>query len=143
LNLSPTCDSGEVLVGGGFSFDTSSPAVLVRSYYGSPSQWLLLFITPGTTPQTVNGYAACLSHVPAQSSYSTSHVVHIAPGAAGVAQANCPAGTLLAGGGFWSSDSGVSVYDLHVSGANWQASFLSTTTTDVMVTAAPTCLHIP
>jgi hypothetical protein len=102
-----TCGSGELLVGGGYVISGTSTDWQV--YVDAPlngTTWLVEPVNFGTAPLDFSAYAICALSVPGKkgvSAYTTQVVattVNVPANETGEADATCPAGDLLTGGGY-------------------------------------------
>jgi hypothetical protein len=128
-----TCPAGELLTGGGYTITGS--ATDWRIYLDAPintSTWTVEPINFSANPLTFTSYAICAMDAPgstAISHYTTNIVddnVSVATNQTGEADATCPAGQLLTGGG----------YDVYNVSPNWSIysnSPLSTDTWNVQI----------
>jgi hypothetical protein len=94
-----SCNSGEVLVGGGFALNTGLE--LYNFSANSATQWAGYAKNHGTTSGLLNTYAECLRYSGAHSSQTSYRQSSIAAGATGGTTSNaCPSGTAVSGGGY-------------------------------------------
>ena len=100
-NAAVACPAGSVVTGGGYASNTN---LFVYNNMMSGNGWQVYANNASGSGQLLNSYATCLSGT----SGTTSQVLaqkSIAAGASDVAEASCPAGTILTGGGFAGSTS--------------------------------------
>jgi hypothetical protein len=102
-----TCGAGSLLVGGGYT--VNSTATDFQIYSDSPSTgdtWLAELINNDSNPLSFSAYAICATSAPggtAITAYTTQRVdtpVTVPAQQTGEADATCPAGTLRTGGGY-------------------------------------------
>ena len=105
-----SCNIGEIAVGSGFAHANSDVFIYISAPH-STSSWSVSANNAGTAPVNVTFYIECLKAakvVPNTISATTS----AAPSTSGGTQASCPAGSLLAGGGF-NVNAAVVIFDTH------------------------------
>jgi type II secretory pathway pseudopilin PulG len=119
----PSCNGGEVLVGGGFAFQND-----LHLYYfagSSATQWEVRTFNDGDSSATLNVYAECLIYSKARSSQTAySGNVSVDDGfRGGVASKACPSGAYVSGGGFAYGDGAAFIYATWASGngTTWTA----------------------
>jgi hypothetical protein len=102
-----TCATGELLVGGGYTVNSTSTSWQV--YVDAPlnsTTWLVEPVNFSAQPLSFSAYAVCAMSVPGKFGVKgyTTHVVNTAVSVpaddTGEADAACPAGQLLTGGGY-------------------------------------------
>jgi archaellum component FlaF (FlaF/FlaG flagellin family) len=101
------CGSGQLLVGGGYVIDGTSTDWQV--YIDAPlnsTTWLAELVNNGSQPLNYSAYAVCAETVPGKkgvTGYTTSVVnttVSVPANQTGEADATCPTGDVLTGGGY-------------------------------------------
>lgn len=98
------CPSGK-LVGGGYSWGAAGGGVRVYYSAGLDNGWVVAAANlSNTQSKNVDVYVQCLTGTFASSAPVFSGLTTIPAGGNTVAQVTCPAGTILAGGGFSGSD---------------------------------------
>jgi hypothetical protein len=102
-----TCGANQLLVGGGYSFSgTSTDWQLIIDAPLNGKTWLVEPVNFAAQPQSFSAYAICAKSVPGKKGVSgyTTHVVdtsvNVPANQTGEADASCPAGELLTGGGY-------------------------------------------
>jgi hypothetical protein len=102
-----TCGSGQLLVGGGYT--VSGSATDWQVYVDAPlngTGWLVEIVNPAAQPVSFSAYAVCAESVPGKkgvSKYTTQVVqtsVNVPANDTGEADASCPSGEVLTGGGY-------------------------------------------
>ncbi|GIH08250.1 hypothetical protein Rhe02_63170 [Rhizocola hellebori] len=94
--LSVECESGEEVVGGGFS-SASRELRVISSYPSSPTSWTVVVWNPSKTLAPLQVNVRCLRGADGHTSSQT------VAGQPPSAQAQCPSGTVVTGGGYRSS----------------------------------------
>lgn len=105
-----SCNIGEVAVGSGFSYPFSGVSIYISAPHAT-SEWSVSANNPGTDPVNVTFYIECLKATKVVTN-TISATASAAPAASGGTQASCPAGSLLAGGGF-NVNAAVVIFDTH------------------------------
>jgi len=98
-NIKVDCPSGSLVTGGGWVMDTSDT---VRIYNSSKSGngWQIWVDNSANNSPLTNVYAICLSGVSGSTSQTSASSVTISGSSTGFAEAPCPSGTFVTGGGF-------------------------------------------
>jgi hypothetical protein len=97
----PSCNTGEVLVGGGFYSQTSLVVYALGKF--AQGKWWTAAKNFGATAGQFGGYIECLTYAHAHSSETAQAVSStvISPGNGGrAASPSCASGTYVSGGGF-------------------------------------------
>jgi hypothetical protein len=98
-NGSVACNSGEVVVGGGYANPDSS--IEIYNFTAMGNGWGGYAVNPSAAPDIVTFYAECLtSPGNPQVNFTSPATTSINGGASGGTQVSCPGGSLLSGGGF-------------------------------------------
>ena len=108
VTASAACPGGEPLLSGGYSLQADAGYV-VSSYPSSASAWTVTVHNEGNGgtggPVTLTAYANCLqANFPVTAQVASASPSVLADGNARSASINCPAGTLVTGGGFQGSN---------------------------------------
>jgi hypothetical protein len=118
LSVSASCRAGEQMVSGGYyiisSDHTYSP---YANYPSGPNTWTVVVKAAGAASYTLQTYVGCLrANYPLAMQIITASA-DVAKGASQTATANCPAGSIVTGGGFsFSAPVGVASTTAPVSG---------------------------
>lgn len=138
-NAVVACPAGSVVTGGGYA---SNSNLLVYNSSLSGNGWQVYANNPTGASILLNSYATCLSGT----SGSTSQVFaqkSIAAGASDGAEASCPAGTILTGGGFagskniWVFNTSMKTMDSET----WNVFGKNLTGTSQLLNSYAICLH--
>jgi hypothetical protein len=110
------CPSGSLVTSGGFA---ASSKMVVYTQLQSGNGWQIYAKNYDSVAAPVTIYAVCLSHVSGTTSFQLASAT-VGTGTYGQAVANCPAGSVVTGGGFASSADNLWVYNSSMSGNGWQ-----------------------
>jgi hypothetical protein len=136
-NAAVACPEGSVVTGGGYAAGSD---VFVYTHSKSDNGWRVYAKNNSGSSQLLNVYAICLLG----SGGSTSQVlaqVSTAAGQIGHAVANCPAGSVVTGGGYASrADESLYVYNSSRSGNGWEVYAQNTAGSSQPLNAYAICL---
>jgi hypothetical protein len=94
-----TCPAGGIIVGGGFA--TNTKMVVLKSLK-QQNGWLVFATNTSNASQDLNVYGYCLFGVPASTNQVTASTL-VPKASTGKIVVNCPAGSIMTGGGFATS----------------------------------------
>ena len=127
------CDAGATLVGGGFDLGAPSDNLEVEATWPrndipffNEQAWVFSVRNYDTAPHAITRFAECLSGVVVSASYPRQEGGPVYASQSGAAAVSCPAGALLAGGGFQYRMHSPgparlgNLYDLHTTSSGWQ-----------------------
>jgi hypothetical protein len=138
-NAFVACPAGSVVTGGGYASNTN---LFVYNSSMSSNGWQVYAQNTSGSSQLLNSYATCL----AGTTGSTSQVLaqkSIPSGASDGAEASCPAGTILTGGGFAGSTN-IWVYNISMKtmdSETWNVFGKNLTGTSQLLNSYAICLH--
>jgi hypothetical protein len=112
-----TCPSGSVVTGGGYTGKGDGTLWTYASWMNG-NGWQVSAKNTGAYGTAFNVYAVCLSGTPLSTTAVTGNA-DIAPGSVGFAEAACPAGKTVSGGGFGLSDDLIPWYSVLTS-SGWR-----------------------
>jgi hypothetical protein len=140
----PSCNAGEVLVGGGFALATGLELDSSEPNPALPMKWDGFSYNHGDSPASMNGYAECLAYARAHSSQTSSGGATIADGArGGTTSPACPSGTYVSGGGYgYATEATAFVYAMWASGSGttWTADLYAYGGADATLNSYAMCL---
>jgi hypothetical protein len=116
-NLTIACPSGSVVTGGGFTGKADGSLWTYRSMQNGNS-WTVYTKNTAAVSQSFDAYAVCLAGTPLTTSSVTGYK-DLAPGDTGLAEAVCPAGQVITGGG-WSLSDDLTVFAALMSAGKWR-----------------------
>jgi hypothetical protein len=124
------CAAGETLVGGGFDLGAPGDTLELEATFPSDDlftqMWAFSLRNYDTAPHTVTYYAECLSGAVVSTSYPSQGGSFLFNNPMGSLSVACPAGAVLAGGGFQYGMSSPgpnhlgNLYSLHATASGWQ-----------------------
>jgi hypothetical protein len=133
------CNAGEVAVGGGFS--SPGPNIYTFAPVTANNGWSFTAQNASASSTSVILYAECLKATHAVMKTFTSASSLVAGDASGGAQASCPAGSFLTGGGYSHDSVGnVTLFDFHPQSLTWEVSLSTSNNTAVQLTSSAVCL---
>jgi hypothetical protein len=101
--VTAACDSGEILVGGGFDLSASTANLELRTdnpqVFESAGWWGIYAMNHDTAVHPVTAYAECLSNVSATPAYPGYQGTYVYASQTGGVEVSCPSGSVPAGGG--------------------------------------------
>ena len=119
-NGNVACNSGEVVVGGGYANPDSS--IEIYNFTAMGNGWGGYAVNRSAAPDTVTFYAECLTSPGNPSvNFTTPATTSIGGGATGGTQVSCPSGSLLSGGGFADDENALVYNSSPNSSSTWEA----------------------
>jgi hypothetical protein len=131
-----TCPAGSVVVGGGFAAGSN---MVVYTHSKEGNGWRAYAKNYSGSGQLLNAYAICLSNT-SGSSQQVLKQITIAAGNIGYDTVDCPAGSVVTGGGFASNADSLWVYNSSKSGNGWSAYARNTSGTSQLLNIYGICL---
>jgi hypothetical protein len=132
-----TCPAGSIVTSGGFAV---SPEVLPYTHSQSGNGWSLYVKNNSGSSKLANVYAYCLKG-PSGTSTQVYTQVTVPAGNIGHPVADCPAGSVVTGGGWASkSDGSLIVYNSSMSGNGWQIYAKNTSGSNQLLNAYAICV---
>jgi hypothetical protein len=134
------CPAGSVVTGGGF---TGKPDGTIWTFFSAQigNGWQVSARNYGAGSQSFDVYAVCLSGATLTSMNVTGYK-DLAPGASGYAEAACPSGTAVSGGG-WHLDADLQVYYASWYSGKWRVYAKNTGSHTRALQARGVCLGLP
>jgi len=128
------CPSGSIVTGGGYGGNDN---LFVYNSSKTGNGWQVYARNKTGSSQLLNAYAICLSNTKG----SSSQVNQVSTSGSGIghAVANCPAGSVVTGGGFAGNDN-LFVYNSSMSGNGWQVYAKNTSGSSQLLNAYAICL---
>lgn len=132
------CNAGEVAVGGGFS----TPGIDIYTFapVAAGTGWSFTGQNNATNSTSFTLYTECLKAAHAVTKSFSSASTLVAGNASGSAQATCPAGSFLTGGGYSHDSVFVTMFDFHPQYPTWEVSISTDNNTAVQLTSSAVCL---
>jgi hypothetical protein len=119
MSTTAVCPAGKVVTGGGFSVNLG---MHVYTQAKNGNGWAVVVKNNTGTAQNLNVYAICLT-LPSVSSTMASQSISVAGHGGGNTKADCPAGSVVTGGGFTGKpDGSLWTYVSSQSGNGWSVS---------------------
>lgn len=132
-----TCPAGSIVTSGGFAV---SPEVLPYTHSQSGNGWSLYVKNNSGSSKLANVYAYCLKG-PSGTFTQVYTQVTVPAGNIGHPVADCPAGSVVTGGGWASkSDGSLIVYNSSMSGNGWQIYAKNTSGSNQLLNAYAICV---
>jgi hypothetical protein len=110
------CPSGSLVTSGGFA---ASNNMVVYTQLQSGNGWIVYAKNNDSVANPITVYAVCLSNESGSTSFQLAST-SVGAGTYGQAVANCPAGSVVTGGGFASNAETLWVYNSSMTGNGWQ-----------------------
>ena len=130
------CPEGSLVVGGGFA---GTSDLLIYSAFKDGNGWRAYAENNSASGKTLNAYAICLYNSSGTTSQQYTQV-SVPAGNIGHSVANCPAGSVVTGGGFASSPGDLWVYNSSQAGNSWQVYARNTSGSSQLLNAYAMCL---
>jgi hypothetical protein len=132
-----TCPAGTVVVSGGFA---TNPEVHVYTQMKSGNAWIVYAKSNSGASRILNVYANCLTY-PGTATSVVSNSGTMAAGVKSHLTVDCPAGSVVTGGGFTGkADGGLLTYNSSQNGNGWQVWNSSTAGSGVLINIYAVCL---
>jgi hypothetical protein len=132
------CPAGSVVTGGGFSANTN---IHVYTQVMDGNGWLVFAKNNAGSPQNVTVYAICLYFPSVASSQVSKSVTVLGGGGQTTSQVDCPAGTVVTGGGFNGKiDGSLWTFYSAQSGNSWSVTAKNTAAGNTSYSAYAVCL---
>lgn len=137
-SVTANCPDNTIVVGGGYSMGLRA---IVYNQSKDGNGWHVYAKNTTPTPKSLVAYATCLHNYSNGSSTQKTVQAHAAVNGVGHASINCPAGTIVTGGGYASNPDKLRVYNSTMTGSNgWQVYAQNKGATEEIFNAYAICL---
>jgi hypothetical protein len=132
------CPAGTVVTGGGYAGNTD---LFVYNTSATGNGWEVYAQNTSGSDKLLNSYAVCLSGTSGSTQQIYTQVTASA-GGVGHAVSNCPAGTVVTGGGY-AGNVNLFVYNTSATGNGWEVYAQNTSGSDKLLNSYAICLTMP
>lgn len=137
-SVAATCPNDSIVVGGGFSVGIKA---FVYNQSKDGNGWHVYAKNTSDEPKALLAFASCLHNYSNGSSTQKTTQAHAAVNGIGHASINCPAGTIVTGGGYASNPDRLRVYNSTMTGNNgWQVYVQNKGANEELFNVYATCL---